>query len=393
MITVPHLLTALALFGTALSAPSLTARQSSWQDPNNQFAGRVQYVNKAYADNLKLTAAAFRQEGDETNARRAEKIGTVASTFNWYASVNAQSYFYPRLAEARAAQQASGQKLVFPLVIYNMPDRDCSSEASNGELQFNKGGLARYSAMIDTIARSLDEYKDLTFAISLEPDSIANMVTNIGNNRCVPELFEQYIAAYAYAIRALQRPHIGIYIDVAHSQWLGWPDNVVKTVDVVERIMTAAGPSAKVRGYSSNVSNYNPYKWSGNVTSDNPNYDEFRYAQSFSKLAGSKGLPTQFVVDTGRSGQQGALKNGVWCNLKGAGYGPRPSSETGEGIVDALVWIKPPGDSDGSSVRGGPGYDPSCAGADNLTPSPQAGLWFVEYSKMLVRNANPPIEL
>ena len=39
---------------------------------------------------------------------------------------------------------------------------------------------------------------------------------------------------------------------------------------------------------------------------------------------------------------------GNWCNQSGAGIGTRPTAAPANGI-DAYVWIKPPGESDGSS--------------------------------------------
>jgi hypothetical protein len=39
---------------------------------------------------------------------------------------------------------------------------------------------------------------------------------------------------------------------------------------------------------------------------------------------------------------------GNWCNQSGAGIGARPQAAPASGF-DAYVWIKPPGESDGSS--------------------------------------------
>lgn len=95
--------------------------------------------------------------------------------------MNQGEYFREKLANASTHAAETGNKLVFPFVVYNMPDRDCSSEASAGELQFNKGGLERYQAMIDEIKAAIEQYPELNYAVSVEPDAIGNMVTNIGN--------------------------------------------------------------------------------------------------------------------------------------------------------------------------------------------------------------------
>lgn len=162
---------------------------------------------------------------------------------------------------------------------------------------------------------------------------------------------------------------------------------------MLERILEKAGPGNKIRGYSTNVSNYQPYKNTGVITSVNPNYDESHYVAALASELTSRNLPAQFIVDTGRSGRPEALRDGVWCNLKGAGLGPLPSANTDSPNMDAFVWVKPPGDSDGSSIQGGAGFDWSCTGEHNMQPSGAPGIWFLEYAKMLVKNANPPVQV
>ena len=54
---------------------------------------------------------------------------------------------------------------------------------------------------------------------------------------------------------------------------------------------------------------------------------------------------------------------GNWCNQTGAGLGERPKAAPAAGI-DAYVWVKPPGESDGSSTaipnNEGKGFDRMC---------------------------------
>ena len=54
---------------------------------------------------------------------------------------------------------------------------------------------------------------------------------------------------------------------------------------------------------------------------------------------------------------------GYWCNNKGAGLGQRPTVDPKAGI-DAYYWVKPPGESDGSSTlipnNEGKGFDQMC---------------------------------
>lgn len=41
----------------------------------------------------------------------------------------------------------------------------------------------------------------------------------------------------------------------------------------------------------------------------------------------------------------------------GAGLGTRPTTDTGNDLIDAIVWVKPPGESDGTSDTTSARYD------------------------------------
>ena len=66
-------------------------------------------------------------------------------------------------------------------------------------------------------------------------------------------------------------------------------------------------------------------------------------------------------VDGGRIDRR--IHVGNWCNQSGAGLGERPKAAPAAGI-DAYVWMKPPGESDGSSTAipndEGKGFDRMC---------------------------------
>lgn len=73
-------------------------------------------------------------------------------------------------------------------------------------------------------------------------------------------------------------------------------------------------------------------------------------------------------------------------------YGTRPTTDTGECIVDAIVWVKPGGESDGTSDTSAARFDVNCVSEDADVPAPEAGSWFNDFVKRLVINANPPLE-
>jgi cellulose 1,4-beta-cellobiosidase len=80
---------------------------------------------------------------------------------------------------------------------------------------------------------------------------------------------------------------------------------------------------------------------------------------------------------------------GNWCNVVGTGFGRRPSTATDDPLLDAWVWVKPGGESDGTSDTTADRYDHKCGSPDALKPAPEAGQWFQAYFVQLLQNANP----
>jgi cellulase/cellobiase CelA1 len=80
---------------------------------------------------------------------------------------------------------------------------------------------------------------------------------------------------------------------------------------------------------------------------------------------------------------------GDWCNVNGAGFGVGPTSDTGDDLEDAFVWVKPGRESDGTSDPTADRYDSFCGSADAFKRSPQAGQWNEAYFEMLLKNAIP----
>ncbi len=79
-----------------------------------------------------------------------------------------------------------------------------------------------------------------------------------------------------------QYANVSIYLDGAHAAWLGWPDNLGPTADILAEIVNRAkviNPAAAVRGVATNVSNYN-----GLGTSTNYGYDELDYVRNLAPL-------------------------------------------------------------------------------------------------------------
>ena len=115
-------------------------------------------------------------------------------------------------------------------------------------------------------------------------------------------------------------------------------------------------------------------------------------SQALAPMLESSGFPAHFIVDQSRSGVQDIRQQwGDWCNIKGAGFGIRPTTDTGSSLIDSIVWVKPGGESDGTSNSSSPRYDPTCSLSDATQPAPEAGTWFQTYFQTLVSQANPPL--
>lgn len=336
-------------------------------------------------------------------------------------------------------QRAADKGTVPVLVAYNIPFRDCA--------QFSAGGatsVAQYKAWIDGFAAGIGSGKAV---VILEPDGLGiipwynpfadrdTWVTNPNYEWCQPAEANPASAAadrfalLNYAVDKLKaNPQTSVYLDGTHSAWLG-------AGDAADRLIQAG--VAKADGFFLNVSNYvvnprlekygtwvakciafasNPASWGNGHTEwcasqyfspngpVNPNdfstwvYTDQWYTENVESQTWwySESLLKHFVIDTSRNGQgPWTPPAGVypdpqdWCNPPDRGLGVRPSADTGIGLLDAYLWVKIPGESDGECTRGlGPTgtVDPEWGLVD-----PAAGAWFPEMALDLVHNANPPL--
>jgi cellulose 1,4-beta-cellobiosidase len=355
-----------------------------------------------------------------------------------------------------AVRQAAGQPLVFQVVIYNLPGRDCAALASNGELKADE--LPRYKTeYIDPIAAILadSKYSSLRIVTVVEIDSLPNLVTNVtprptATPQCdTMKANGNYVKGVGYALAKLGPiPNVYNYIDAGHHGWLGWDDNFGASADLFAQAAGAEGSTvANVHGFITNTANYGPVREPYFTINDSVNgtsvrqskwvdwnryTDELSFAQAFRQRAVQSGFQSNvgMLIDTSRNGWGGSARPtgpgpmtsvdnyvnggkvdrrihlGNWCNQSGAGIGERPKAAPEPGI-DAYVWVKPPGESDGSSKEianeEGKGFDRMCdptytgnprnnnnmSGA--LPDAPLSGHWFSAQFQELMRNAYPAL--
>lgn len=162
-----------------------------------------------------------------------------------------------------------------------------------------------------------------------------------------------------------------MYLDAGHAGWLGWPNNQGPAAQLFANVYKDAGKPAALRGLATNVANYNAWSISSPppYTQGSSVYDEKTFIHAMGPLLAQNGWPgAHFITDQGRSGKQptGQIQWGDWCNSKGTGFGLRPSANTGDSLLDAFVWVKPGGESDGTSDTSAARYDFHCGASAAL---------------------------
>ena len=291
-------------------------------------------------------------------------------------------------------------------------------------------GLSEYhDDFIHPLAVLLSQHSSVPVVAILEPDSLPNLVTNADTPECgSKDTQTAYRQGLRIAVTAIKRlaPGTTLYLDAGHGGWMGWDTNAKGFIQLVCDL----GLSKDIRGFASNVANYNPLgtpcpsaafdgeetashycNWidkhspcctnagpcgSQLLESYNSGISELVFVQTLAKYAHAlcATLEPHFVIDTSRNGNVDARQVGgcdYWCNLRSAGLGPTPTAATGLGIVDAFFWIKTPGESDGCSTllsdgSACPRYDSHCGLDSSLTPAPEAGQFSSSLMDSLVRN-------
>jgi cellulose 1,4-beta-cellobiosidase len=424
---------------------------------NNPFAGATGYNNPDWRARVSSVSGGSRIANQPTGVWM-DRIAAIAGA-------SGAMGLRAHLEEAVRQDAANGANpLYIQIVIYDLPGRDCSALASNGELGPND--LPRYQAeYIDPIAAILADpaFAALRIVTIIEIDSIPNLVTNLNVSMCATVNSNgAYINGVGYALRKLAAvPNVYNYIDAAHHGWIGWPANFGATATKLAQAANASGSTpANVWGFITNTANYSalsePFiNVNGTINgqqvksstwlSFNDYNDELTFAAAFRaelirvgfNSGGTDGIG--MLIDTSRNGWGNcvqapceALPNrptaaststdlntnvnqsridrrihkGNWCNQTGAGLGERPRANPASGI-DAYVWIKPPGESDGSSTEipnnEGKGFDRMCdptyggnerngnsmSGA--LPDAPISGQFFPAQLTQLMANAFPAL--
>lgn len=302
---------------------TVTSTPPTTTTTGNVLAGALLFVDPY--SNAKKTADAWRLTRP-ADAAQMDKVagGATARWFgNWNTNVQAD------VDAATSAATGAGAVPVF--VAYNIPQRDCGGLSGSSTTTADA-----YKQWIAAFANGIGARRA---AVIVEPDALAGM-------DCLSATDQQMrtdLIKYAVQVFAA-KGSISVYLDAGHPRW--------KTAATMATRLINAGV-ASTQGFSLNVSNFL-------LTGDN-----VTYGTEISKLVGGK----HFVIDTGRNGL-GPTADYQWCNPDGRALGMRPTTSTGNALVDAFLWVKTPGESDGA-----------CNG------NPAAGAWMPEYALGMAQRA------
>ncbi len=71
----------------------------------------------------------------------------------------------------------------------------------------------------------LAAYPSVRVVAVVEPDSLANLVTNLSDSNC-QNAQAAYMTCTTYVLKTLTQCNIWLYLDAGHAGWLGWTSNL-----------------------------------------------------------------------------------------------------------------------------------------------------------------------
>jgi endoglucanase len=354
--------------------------------------------------------------------------------------------------------KAGAHKSVPVLVAYDVPGRDCSQYSSGGA-----GSDAAYQAWIDGFVKGLGNASAI---VIVEPDGLANLPSDCPSaypGQDVAALTAGRIADIRYAAESIEvkDAHSMVYLDAGNSAWHSVGDIATRLDQAGVADVQGFALNTSNYQYTTNSNFYGTWisdclaytekvapgdyascgdmYWSGgpannwvgvalnrygvwSETATDPTLNTAGIDSRYASILGSTTPTAHFVVDTSRNGQGpndmsayaaapynqpasviSGLAAGNWCNPPGAGLGLAPTTHTGLPLVEAYVWVKTPGQSDGQcDVAGGARawdytqYNPwnwDATQQQNNDPlwgiaDPAAGTWFPQQALQLATLAN-----
>ena len=292
---------AAALLAVAACGSSPAVPDRLYTDPDGPLTGAV---------------AALQTDGQRGAAAQLEQITRTPAGI-WLAGQPGDLNVVGQAT--RAAARADAWPL---LVVYDLPDRDAC-----GGLSADGGPSAHgYEDWIGQIAAAIGA---AAVIVVVEPDGLPDIVRG-----CLsPAQGAERYRLLRYAMRRLGAlPRARVYLDAGNPGMFADPSRLAGPLE-------AAGIGYG-RGFSANVSNF---QWTADVVA---------WSQALERDLGGH---ARAVIDTSRNGRgpYTGPDTPQWCNPPGRALGPAPRLDPGPAGIDAYLWIKDPGASDGT-CNGGP---------------------------------------
>jgi endoglucanase len=268
------------------------------------------------ANSLYAPAAVLESSGDHTLAAELRTITQTPSGI-WATGQPGD------IAMVRSVTVAAGQAHAIPVIVaYNLPGRDACGKLSAAPSLSAVG----YEKWIGQLAGAIGTGHDI---VIVEPDGLPDIVRGCLSPAASAERYQ----LLRYAMKELGRlPHARVYLDAGDPGMFADPAQLAAP-------LVAAG-LRDGRGFSANVSNFG---WTADLVT---------WSQHLERaLGGTVGA----VIDTSRNGRGPYTGPDApqWCNPPGRALGPAPRLNPGPAGIDAYLWIKDPGASDGA-CRDGP---------------------------------------
>jgi endoglucanase len=271
----------------------------------------------SYPGNLLFAAAALlRDNGHKAEAAELEAVAETPSGI-WAAGQPGE------MQEVSQVTLAANQAHAIPVIVaYNLPGRDAC-----GKLSASDGPTASaYEKWVNQLAAAIGTGDDI---VIVEPDGLPDAVRGCLSQAQSSVRFQ----LLRYAMRKLGGlPHARIYLDAGNPGMFQDPSRLAQPL---EKAGIRYG-----RGFSANVSNFH---WTADVVT---------WSQRLERALGGR---LGAVIDTSRNGRgpYTGPDNPQWCNPPGRALGPAPRLDPGPAGIDAYLWVKDPGASDGP-CNGGP---------------------------------------
>lgn len=226
---------------------------------------------------------------------------------------------------------AQGPNKIGLIAMYAIPYRDCGGYSGGGYVD-----AGSYNGYVQAVSAGIGQKRAI---VVLEPDALPQLTACLSAARQ-----NERLSMLSNAITTLKanNKNVKVYLDAGNSGW-------VDATTIADRLRRANVAAAD--GFATNVSNFKTTA------------SEITYGNSVSSKLGGK----HYVIDTSRNG---VGPNSEWCNPSGRALGRQATFNTGNNLVDAYLWIKKAGESDGT-----------CNGG------PNAGTWWPSYADGLAQRA------